>query len=159
MWLFIYSVITVIYVATESRLPSKTIFKANKAIVKIFEKPPKLGGDKLMENINIYTTNIILLGEQLKVNDSIFEECNKVYREGMTPFLLYELPDSKVAEMKKKFKWSDEQLKNFKSLMNNADSEWMKFLKIWFAYVKKLPTTTERYNYFSPTRFEVFDDI
>lgn len=148
-----------ICVAPKSWSPSKTIYKANKAIVKIFEKPPKLSGDKLIENINIYTSAIVSLGEQLKVNDSAFEECNKVYREGMVPFLLYDVHDKKVAEFKKKFKWSDEQVNNFKSLMNNADSEWMKFLKIWFAYVKKLSTTTEHYNYFSPTKFEVFDDI
>lgn len=159
MLLLIYTVITIICAPTKCWSPSKTIYKANKAIIKIFEKPQKLGGDTLIANINIYTSSIIFLGEQLKVNDTAFEECNKVYREGMAPFLLYDVHDKKVAEMKKKFKWSDEQVKYFKFLMNNADSEWMKFLKIWFAYVKKLPTTTETYNYFSPTRFEVFDDI
>lgn len=158
--LLLYCTITItICAATECWPPSKTIYKANKAIIKIFDKPPKLGGDKLIENINLYASTITSLGEQLKVNDSIFEECNKVYREGMAPFLLYCVDDKKLAELKKKFKWTNEQVNNFNLLMTNADSEWMIFLKIWFAYVKKLPTTTEHYNYFSPDKFEVLDGI
>lgn len=155
----IYIIITITCTSTKCWSPSKTIYKANKAIIKIFEKPPKLGGDKLIANINNYTSTIVSLGEQLKVNDSAFEECNRVYREGMAPFLLYAIEDKQVADMKKKFKWNDEQVNNLKFLITNADAEWMKFLKIWFVYTKKLSTTTEHYNYFSPTKFEVFDDI
>ena len=113
--LLLYCAITVLMCAArECWSHSKTVYKANKAIIKIFDKPPKLGGDKLIENINLFTLTISFLGEQLKMNDSIFEECNKVYREGMAPFLLYDLHDKKLAELKKKFKWTDEQVNNLK---------------------------------------------
>lgn len=115
-----------------SLTPKEKVVKYDEIIEKIFKCPQEEDGVKLIHTINEYISVVNSTTEGCKEDINMFDQCNEMRHQGWADFLLYDLNEDKLDELKKKFKWDDKEFKIFQSLMKKAEDTWMDFMEYYY---------------------------
>lgn len=133
MILLALSLITVTYQVV-CLTPSEQIDGLDVTVYRIFENPKSDDGEKLMKYINTFISIVNGTLNRLNETRKIDQECENVREQAYPDFLLYELSNKKLGQLKKSLKWNTEEVEKFNSLMKIANEIWFEFLKLYLFF-------------------------
>lgn len=109
--------------------PTEKLNKYDKIIMQIFNKPKEKDKTKLLESLLSFIKTIITATKELQVNDNIFEDCRKIYKQkDWMDFLYFEWGNKLTKTFKRKLNFTEVEYKEYKALMRNSAAAWMQFL-------------------------------
>lgn len=124
-----------------SSTPAEKILDCDETIENIFDNPQEEDRVKLIHNIKEYTS--VVNSTAQKLGNDTFNQCKELYDRGWANFLFYDLNVIKLDEFKDKFKWHNEELKQFLSLMKTAEDVWTNFKARYEDYIEKAEVTVD----------------
>lgn len=129
MWPLPLSLVTFIYPVL-CLTPSERIDHLDVAAYRIFEKPKLNDSETLMKCVNTFISIVNETIYKLNETKKIDKECEDVREQAYPDFLLYDLNNKKLTELKNTLNWNEEEIGKFSSLMKIANEVWFEFLKL-----------------------------
>lgn len=124
--------------------PTEELNKHDKIITQIFSKPKDTDKAKLLKTLLSFIKTIITATRELKVNDNIFEDCKKIYKQkDWMDFIYFEWDKKLFRKFKSKLNFTKMEYEDYKALMRNSAAAWMQFLD---AVELKINTGMKRQN-------------
>lgn len=105
--------------------------ECDRRILNMLHNPSEGSGKLVIEAVHNYVALIKSITEKIILKDISYLACKKLFDQGTAQFLFYEI-ENKKDEIKSRFNWSDVELTNLKSLIDNAMDVWIKFLDVYF---------------------------
>lgn len=115
-----------------SQSPAEQVAEHGRHVLNMLQNPTEGGGKLIIDAVDSYVKLIKSITEKIILKDISYLDCKKIFDQGTTQFLFYEIDNNKKDEIKTKFKWSNTEVTRLKSLIDNAMDVWIKFLDAYF---------------------------
>lgn len=122
-------ILTFFYIrATICWLPSEKCVEYDNLIMDMVKNNSIHDGKKLLDTIRSYSSTVKNTTQLLNTNDNMLDEFKNLYAQGWADFLLYEFDEANIEKLKKKFKWDNNIVTEFKTLLNEAEAAYKEYV-------------------------------
>lgn len=123
-------------------LPSEKCVEYDNAIMDIIKNDSLTDGTKLLDTVRLFIFTIKNTTQLLNTNDDMLDEFKNLYAQGWADFLLHEFDDANIKKLEKKFKWNNELVTEFKTLLDEAEDAYKEYVIQFHKFLEKeYPTT------------------
>lgn len=131
------------YVKTAiSWLPSEKCVEYDNLIMGMVKNNSLTDGKKLLDTIKLYISTVKNTTQLLNINDNMFDEFSNLYAQGWADFLLYEFNSANIEKIERKFKWDNNTVKEFKTLLDEAVAAYKEYVIQYHKSLEKEYSTT-----------------